>query len=451
MPSLWAPAPASLVAFITTVHVGLLVLQHARGAGRVRQYPLLVVSAALTASPWLFSTPAALALLLAAHSAWFAIAERFGAATVATRAGATAAATMTASAAPAAMASRPRAAAPVRPRGFVPASVIAVHDETAAIRTFRIARPEDFTFEAGQFVTVQVQVDGTPHARCYSICSAPEATGYLEIAVRRHGLVSSVLHATARPGSRLLLRAPAGRFVYPRGDDRPLVLVAGGVGITPLIGMLRHAVLADPQRPIHLLLSANTAADVPFRDELATTSRRHPHVQVTVAITGEPASLPLHAGRIDADLVRASVPEPRHSIFMLCGPPPMVADMRTLLAALDVPDGQVRSELFQPAAAIGATDAAPLTEPINGHGYLTFEKSGTRVAVDRRRTLLETAEGAGVAIPSMCRSGTCGTCRTRVLSGEARCSSDVLDADDRDAGYVLPCVTWVAGDCAVDA
>ncbi len=448
MPSPWTPAPASLVAFVTTVHVGLLVLGHARGAGRARQWPLLAVSAVLTISPWVYSTPAALALLLAAHGGWFWISDRFGEATQPAAAAPTVDRPAVAAVVPHAVV---RDAAPARPRAFVAAPVIAVHDETASIRTFRIARPEGFTFEAGQFLTVQVQVDGAPHVRCYSISSAPEATGYLEIAVRRQGLVSGVLHATIRPGSRLLLRAPAGRFVYPAGDDRPLVLVAGGVGITPLLSMLRHAVLADPQRPVHLLLSARTAADVPFRDELAHLAARHPQVQVTVTLTSEAAVPPFHAGRLDRDLIRACSRDPRDAIYCLCGPGPMVDHARALLADLGVPADQVRAELFQAATAVGAAAAAPVGEPIDGHGYLTFTRSGARATVDRRRTLLESAEGAGVTIPSLCRSGVCGTCRTRVVAGDVRCSSDALDAADREGGYVLPCVTWVSGDCAVDA
>ena len=147
--------------------------------------------------------------------------------------------------------------------------MLAVLEESPTIRTFRLARPAPFTFDAGQFLTVRVQVDGQAHVRCYSISSAPEATGYLEISVKRQGLVSGMLHATLRPGSSLLVKPPAGRFTYPAGDDRPVALVAGGVGITPLISMLRHGVAADPGRPITLLYSARGRRELVFWDELS--------------------------------------------------------------------------------------------------------------------------------------------------------------------------------------
>ena len=188
------PTPTSALAFVTTVHLGLLVLRkHRLPAGG---FPwALLPSLLFCASPWLFSSVVAVAVGLALHAAWFAACEK-----------------------------RPSREAPLTApasREFTPLSVLAVLEESPTIRTFRLARPASFSFEAGQFLTVRVQVDGQAHVRCYSISSAPEATGYLEISVKRQGLVSGMLHATLRPGSQLLVKPPAGRFTYPAADDRP--------------------------------------------------------------------------------------------------------------------------------------------------------------------------------------------------------------------------------------
>ena len=107
------------------------------------------------------------------------------------------------------------------PPAFAPTTVLAVLDEAADIKTFRLARPEGCEFSAGQFLAVRVLIDGKPHVRCYSISSAPHTRGYLEISVRRQGLVSGTLHATLRAGSTLTINRPSGQFVYPQGDDRP--------------------------------------------------------------------------------------------------------------------------------------------------------------------------------------------------------------------------------------
>jgi ferredoxin-NADP reductase len=285
--------------------------------------------------------------------------------------------------------------------------------------------------------------------RCYSISSAPEATGYLEFTVKRQGLVSGTLHATARQGSQVWVKPPAGRFVYPASDDRPLVLIAGGVGITPLMSMARHAVAADPQRPVTLLYSARSSGELVFLDELRWLSMRHPHLRVGLSVTGESEGWTGHHGRISPALLAHHAPEAAHSVFMLCGPAGMVDDIREMLAAAGVADAQVRFEIFLAATAVGAD--TPVTVTPTAAPTLELVRSRRSVTVPNGHSLLDAADKAGAPIPSLCRSGVCGTCRTRLISGDARCSSDALDAIDRAAGYVLPCVTWAHGDCRLEA
>ena len=97
---------------------------------------------------------------------------------------------------------------------------------------------------------------------------------------------------------------PAGQFVYPEGDDRPLALLAGGIGITPLLSMLRHAVLADPTRPVTLLYSARSRDDAAFVHELSVIGERHPQVRIALTFSGGTAPPPWRTGRIDAALLR---------------------------------------------------------------------------------------------------------------------------------------------------
>lgn len=439
-------APASLLAFVTTVHVALLALRQSRGASpRWLLPPMLLASAVLSAAPWVFPSFGAVIAGLAAHVAWFLACDR-----LARRPPVAAPAVVTP------QASRPAATPAARSRDFLPTPVIAVHDETPAIRTFRLARPAGCAFAAGQFVPVQIRVDGKPQVRCYSISSAPEAAGYVDITVRRQGVVSGTLHAVVKPGATLLVRPPAGRFVYPEGDERPIVLVGGGVGVTPLMSMLRHAVLAEPTRPISLLLSVRSSTDVAFRDELAWLPRRHPHARVMVTVTGADASRNgFRSGRISPEMIADHVADPRDSIYLLCGPLPMIHDIRKLLEGLGVPAAQIRSEVFETATAIGAAASPageasrPAAPSRHAPRQLTLSQSRRSVDVPEGATLLEAAESVGVSIPTICRSGVCGTCRTRLLSGDVRCTSDALGTGD--AGFVLPCVTWATSDCALDA
>ena len=450
------PAPTSALAFATTVQVGLVVLRKHRLPAVAFPWALLP-SLFFCATPWLFPSIPELGAGMALHIAWFMVCEK-----LLPRAESPAHAGKEAGRREDAGPTRQLGAAPgpcPGARDFTPLPVLAVLDESPTVRTFRLARPAPFAFQAGQFLTVQVQTDGQSQVRCYSISSAPEASGYLEISVKRQGVVSGMLHATLRPGLTLLTKPPAGRFAYPAGDDRPIVLIAGGIGITPLVSMLRHGVVAEPGRPITLIYSARGRRELVFWDELSALARRHPHVRLVGTVTERDEGWQDRVGRIDAALVANDVPNAAHSVFLMCGPLEMIESVRKALLALGVPDAQIRSEVFRASAAIGAAgqpaanragDAATPGTP-SGSTTLELVRTGRSVGVASSQTLLDAAERGGADIPTLCRAGVCGTCRTRLLSGAARCTSDALDDRDRGSGFVLPCVTWAESDCALEA
>jgi ferredoxin-NADP reductase len=333
--------------------------------------------------------------------------------------------------------------------------VLAIFDEAPDIRTFRFARPEGFDFKAGQFLTVRVRVDGKDVARCYSISSAPATPGYLEISVKRQGLVSNTLHATLRPGSQIALHAPAGAFTYPDSDDRPLLLLAGGIGITPILSMLRHAVTAEPTRPVSLIYAARADDAFAFRRDLALIGARHPHAKIVLA-SRQAADPYIYPGRIDESLIRTTVPDFAHAVAMICGPQAMIDAMRALLIQMGMPSAQVRSEVFEAAVAASAgrsvsADTNDEEGPHDRGHRMKCTRAGQAVTIQAGQTILEAAEAAGVAIDSLCRSGVCGTCRTKVLDGNVDCESALLDDDDRADGFVLACVSHARTDCVVEA
>jgi ferredoxin-NADP reductase len=410
---------------------------------------------------------------LAVHALWFGVCEKLAPSPVAVPAAPAASATP-----PAPPTIGPSAAPALRPQVFVRVPVFAVLEETPDIRTFRFARPEGFDYRPGQFVMIRVQVDGKPVVRCYSISSSPEVAGYLEVSVKRQGLVSGLLHATIRPGAMLEVKGPSGPFVYPEGDGLPLVLIAGGVGITPLRSMLRHAIVTEPSRPVTLLYSVKTESDIAYREELIALARRHPQLQLVVAVSGGSTSRSLYSGRIDARLLESVVPDRRNAIYMLCGPPAMIESLKKLLPQLGAEPARVRSEAFEAAnsaahavASVPATEAHVAALPVRvpvaagaapesaagrtasaGRGiHLTLTVCKKTVAVSAAQSLLEAAEAAGGRIESSCRAGSCGTCRTRLVSGEVEGEADGLSEGDRREGYIHPCVTYARGDCALEA
>jgi ferredoxin-NADP reductase len=445
--------PAWALALASCVHVAFAMLRQHRSVPGGRRVLFVSVGYAFASLPWAWSDARAVVVTIVAHAAWFALSDRL--ATGRSGAGfppprSRADENPAAAAAPPAPVSRARHSAP---RGFVPLTVLAVVDETPDIRTFRLARPDAFSFAAGQFLPVRLRVDGADHVRCYSISSAPHVAGYLEISVKRQGLVSSALHATLRAGSSLHARPPAGAFVYPDRDDRPLVLLAAGVGITPLMSMLRHAVHTDPQRPVTLVQSARAVGGLAFADELRVLRRRHPLFRWVPAISGGAAPADCYPGRIDASLLRMAAPGLAHSVTCICGPEAMIAATRADLAAMGVSAAHVRFERFEAAvAAAGAGAATAVPMPDDAQAPLvTFARSGSTVASPSGHTLLDVAERSGVEIPSLCRAGICGTCRTRVTAGDVRCHSTALAADEAADGFVLACVAHAHSNCTVDA
>jgi len=431
------------------VHVSLTAVRRHRSAAGVLN-PLVLPSALASVTPWIWPSAGVVFTVLAVHLVWMWLCERLSPPRAPERVRRLSDESMTGS-----RTASTTAAAP--PSMFLTTPVLAVLDETPDIRTFRFARPPDLTFRAGQFVPIRVSIDGKPHIRCYSISSSPDARGFFEISVRRQGLVSGTLHATLRPGTLASVGRPAGRFVYPEGDARPLTLIAGGIGITPLLAMFRHGVSADPSRPMTLLYSARREQDLAFLPELQLIVERHPQARSAITLTQDAGTGRWGRGRIDAELLRTHVHEPGLTLFYICGPPSMIAEMRTMLRDLSVPDDQIRSEEFKTAAAATlvnhASPAAAMTRTggTPGRARVTFAMSGRTVDASASMTLLELAESHGIEIPSSCRSGVCQSCRTQVTSGDVDCRSDVIEMTDRAQGFVLPCVSWVCGDCTLEA
>lgn len=427
-------ADTSVLAFLTTLHCALTILRHYRPRGS--RNVALLPSLFFVISPWLLPSLLWLIAAFAAHIAWFVMCEK-----------------MVPPPAPRKPAAAPRSATPPvlapapKPKGFRPLAVLAVLAETPEIRTFRLVRPPGFTFQPGQFLMVKVEIDERPLVRCYSISSSTSAAGYLEISVRNQGQVSGFLHATVRPGMTLAVNGPGGAFVYPAGV-RPIVLIAGGIGITPLLSMLRHALEAEPARSVTLLLSARSEAHLPFADELRVLARRHPQFRPAIALSGGSEQPGFFSGRIDASLIQAVVPHLRESVYLMCGPHPMLASMQQTLASLGVPEAQVHFEKFEVATTLAATAGSASA---GGSVTVRLQHGGSVVSVRAGQSMLEALEAAGESIPSMCRVGVCGTCRVKLLDGDAAGDFDALDHEDQAAGYVLACVAQPLTNCVIDA
>ena len=233
-----------------------------------------------------------------------------------------------------------------------------VRAETPHAKTLVLDVPDWPGHLAGQHVDVRLTAeDGYQSQRSYSIASAPE-TAEVELTVENigDGEVSPYLTEEARPGDQFEMRGPiGGYFVWDSGLEEPLLLVAGGSGLVPLMAMLRHRRAAGNDVDARLLLSARALDDVLYRDELDDLTGGDVPVHITLTRGAAPPGWEGWTRRIDAEMLTAVGPEPslRPRIYV-CGPTPFVEHAADLLVAVGHEPARVHTERFGPT---GGSDA----------------------------------------------------------------------------------------------
>lgn len=332
--------------------------------------------------------------------------------------------------------------------------VLRVEQESRDIRSFYLEPPTGncLAFAPGQHLPVQVPRDGEAALiRTYSLSSAP-ADGYLRISVKAQGPASRYLHERVVAGDVLNVRPPMGSFTLDQQSARPLVLIGAGVGITPLLAMLREQVSTGPARRIHLFHGARSLADLPFQQELADLQQRAAGMlQVHRALSQPEAHARLgtdheFAGRLGIEQVKATLALDDYD-FYLCGPGSFTQDVYEGLRGVHVPDARIHAEAFGPSTLRRHTDTdKPILQqpPAADEPVPVYFSASAKEArwTPGNGTLLELAEARGLAPEFSCRGGSCGTCKTRVVSGQVHYPNP--PAEMPEPGSVLIC-------CAVPA
>lgn len=324
----------------------------------------------------------------------------------------------------------------------------------------------------GQFLTFDVPVaaaSGLPGSRagavtrCYSLSDRPTADAY-RITIKRAlspanfadappGVASAHFHDVVQEGDILSVKAPSGQFYLGRDPTVPSVLIAGGIGITPMLSMLLWADAEQPDRSIHLYYGVRSSADHAFRYTLQGLAAKNPNIHVTVVyerplpddVEGRDFQ---YSGYIDLNLLKRTLPAGVRHRFYVCGPPPMMASLVPALRSSGIAEADIRFEAFGPASFEPAKRSvrAGVADPID----VRFERSKRSLSWDGSdATLLDFAERKGIIIESGCRSGSCGTCETRILSGTV--SSSRASTYEVAAGHCLVCISEPASELVLDA
>lgn len=330
-----------------------------------------------------------------------------------------------------------------------------VRPVTHDVTTFVLRHPEgaEFSFVAGQHVTVAVELHGTTVERCYTIASPPTAPDTLHLTVKRTpaGRVSALLHDTVGVGSRLRARGPFGAFSADRHPAARHLYLSAGSGITPLMSMARTRRDRGDATDVVLVHNARCPDDIVFRDELRALGEV-PGIRV-VTLCEDDSTREVWTGprgRLTLPLLLDAVPDLLAREVFTCGPPPYMAAVRSLLAEGGADSARCHEESFElgdpgPAGPGGGRTAGPVFA-------VELRRSGRTVACEAGTSILEAAARAGVTLPSSCTRGMCGTCTSTVVSGTVEMDhAGGIRPRDIARGRILPCCSTPTSDVVLDA
>jgi len=301
---------------------------------------------------------------------------------------------------------------------------------------------EEFAFAAGQTLTVRRGDD----RRSYSICAPAGSAPRIGVREVEGGAVSSWLVHELKAGDTLDVQAPSGSFTPDLTVPGHHVLIAAGSGITPMMSIAASVLAADDKSAVTLLYGNRRSDTVMFADEVADLKDAYPaRMQIVHVLSREPQEVELFSGRLDAgrltELLPATVNVAGVDHWWLCGPFAMVNDAIEVLRGLGVDTSRVHRELFwvgdEPPAEAVHTDA-----PVGAGASLTVILDGrsTTLTLPAGTPVLDGAQRARPDLPFACKGGVCGTCRAKIVSGEAAMRRNyALEQRETDAGYVLTC------------
>ena len=307
-------------------------------------------------------------------------------------------------------------------------------------------------FRAGQYLSFQIEIGSSVCTRAYSIASSPKdaLNGIYRIAVKRvdDGFVSGYILDNWKKGCVVTAYAPEGTFVYePLRDVKTVIGVAGGSGITPFLSLAKAIDERTDNLNLTLLYGARTEKDLAFKDELDRIAAENGSFNV-VYVLSEGKTKGYEHGFIGADLIKKYAPASGEYSVFACGPEAMYAFLSKEVETLGLRRKFVRFEM-QGVSKMTAKKAGLIDEACK----VTVIDRGRKYVIDGKcdETVLTALEKAGIAVPVRCRSGECGFCRSKLVSGEVFIddSADYRRIADAQFGYIHPCCTFPKGDITI--
>lgn len=328
-------------------------------------------------------------------------------------------------------------------------------------------------FKPGQFLTFRLRItdqatgESKEIVRCYSLSDRPRSD-YYRVTIKRllppldqphvpPGIASNFFHDHVQIGTHLSVKAPSGQFHLFEDEPLPVVLVAGGIGLTPMLSIVNSMLHNPIPREVWLFYGVRNRAEHLMQEhltKLAETHRNfHLHVCYSRATTKDVAGVDYqHSGHVDIQRLRLSLQLTRYQ-FYVCGPRAMMESLVPALEQWGVAPGDVHYEAFGPASLSRHEQHKPATaagKATRRTVTVTFSTSSRKLAWNPDiGSLLEFAENHGIKVDSGCRAGSCGTCQTVIESGEVEYRQEP-DAGI-EPGHCLLCISTPLTDLTLKA
>ena len=328
-------------------------------------------------------------------------------------------------------------------------------------------------FLPGQFLTLDLKIPGQPKPviRTYSLSDGPNPE-YYRLSIKREpapanepglpaGLASNYFHDQVEVGTTLSVGAPLGKFHLDWDAGRAVVLLSGGVGLTPMISILNALVAAGSARPVWFIHGTRNGREHAMGAHVRRLVEEFDNVHVHIRYSepgpddkdGRDYDSP---GRIDMDLLKLVLPFDDYDFFM-CGPPPFMKSLYCGLLSLGMSEERIHYEFFGPGSLLAddSKPAAPIQTPaaeaeLAGGALVTFAHSGVTANWDAAcESILDLAERQGLNLDYSCRSGICHTCTCKLTEGEVDYQDEPLD--EPDPGYVLICCSTPKTNIVIEA
>jgi ferredoxin-NADP reductase len=327
-----------------------------------------------------------------------------------------------------------------------------VLDVTADVKAFRFVDDAGqlLNYKPGQFVTLELELEGKKIFRSYTMSSTPTNPAYFELTVKRveGGAVSNWMCDHLQAGATVRMTGPHGKFSCAPKPRKKLLFLSAGSGVTPMLSMARW--IRDQQQSDPLLDTdvvyfhcARTAHDLMFGAEVDAMANANPRFVQHTSLTRSSKQDKWRGltGYLDTSMLHTIAPDFAEREVYVCGPTGFMEGSKAIFQNAGFAMGHFHEESFGTASTVQA----------NG-GSLRFERSGIEVECSGTQSILEAAEQCGVTIASACRTGDCGECKVRKVSGDApMANTDGLDPHEVEDGYVLSCVSFVNGRVCVAA